>query len=220
MKMNDRYYVFPDIHGCMKLFEKAFSFVEKENSSGGKIIFLGDYIDRGPDSKSVVEFIRNPPSNWNFISLKGNHEQVFVENFKKKRLDNFYDKNVLLQWTKQNKFMLAYKEFPLDVLDWMDSLSLYHLEDDLNIFCHAYIKPNSTLSDQDENMSLWIRYNDFEDFEHEKWFLTHGHTPKRNAPILLKNRCNLDAGIFYYGKFVIAEFHRNKKGPIQFYSFR
>ena len=68
-----RYYCFPDIHGCSSLLNQALSFVYKENPNGGKIIFLGDYIDRGPDNLGVLQTVMHPPENWEFVTLLGNH---------------------------------------------------------------------------------------------------------------------------------------------------
>jgi serine/threonine protein phosphatase 1 len=48
--MNERYYCFPDIHGCNSVLKTALQTVYDCNPEGGKIIFLGDYIDRGPDN--------------------------------------------------------------------------------------------------------------------------------------------------------------------------
>ncbi len=59
-----RYYCFPDIHGCNEVLKQALAFVYSQNPNGGKIIFLGDYIDRGPDNYGVLETVMNPPANW------------------------------------------------------------------------------------------------------------------------------------------------------------
>jgi len=73
-----KYYVFPDIHGRNDLLQAALSFVYEQNPNGGKIVFLGDYIDRGSDNVGVLETVMNPPEGWEFVTLKGNHESMFV----------------------------------------------------------------------------------------------------------------------------------------------
>jgi len=76
---NKRYYAFPDIHGRKDLLRKALEFVYDANPEGDKIIFLGDYIDRGPDNYGVLKTVMNPPENWEFITLLGNHEEMFID---------------------------------------------------------------------------------------------------------------------------------------------
>ena len=76
-----RYYVIADIHGEAELLRKALTSLYEWNPKGGKIIFLGDYIDRGPDAKGVCDIVMNPPEGWEFIALMGNHEEMFVNSF-------------------------------------------------------------------------------------------------------------------------------------------
>ena len=74
-------YAIGDIHGC---FEKLIALLAHCDAHSGsrkpRFVFLGDYVDRGPDSKRVVEFLMRGQSKFpdRFICLKGNHEQLLV----------------------------------------------------------------------------------------------------------------------------------------------
>jgi serine/threonine protein phosphatase 1 len=72
-------YIIPDIHGCIKTL--TYLFEEKlKISIGDRVFMLGDYIDRGPDSPGVVEYIiRLIESGYNINCLKGNHEQLLLD---------------------------------------------------------------------------------------------------------------------------------------------
>ena len=66
-----RYYCIPDLHGRKDLLDKALEALYEQNPNGGKIVFLGDYIDRGDDSLGVVRTVMNPPEGWEFVCLMG-----------------------------------------------------------------------------------------------------------------------------------------------------
>src|SRR6056297_1743724 len=89
------YYCIPDIHGVHNLLQKALNFIYDKNPNGGKIVFLGDYIDRGPDNLGVLDTVMNPPAYWNFICLKGNHESIFVDSYMNR--SKFYDMHAAIE---------------------------------------------------------------------------------------------------------------------------
>lgn len=215
----ERYYAFPDIHGCMKLFQKALDFVYAENPSGGKIIFLGDYIDRGPNNKEVLETVMNPKDRWEHICLMGNHEQMFLECFDNEDFRYCYDPNVIKEFLGDKTYSLANikQYFPTEVLNWMRNLKYFHFEDD-NVFAHAYYDPD--LSEENQNLSscVWSRMDDWQSYQ-SHLFLTHGHTPRKHGPVSSPNRLNLDIGIHHYNQYAIAEYEVGKKGPVKLHRF-
>lgn len=214
--MVDRYYAFPDIHGMSNLLDKALNFVYKENPDGGKIIFLGDYIDRGPDNKGVIETMMNPPDKWEFIQLMGNHEEMFLASFLHKQ--PFFDTSPLFEYTGEMLVEQAVELFPVEVIQWMQSLKYFHFEGP-NVFAHAFYDPDLLPEHQSKSMLLWSRYDDWEPFNSHNLHLTHGHTPRKNGPIQSPNRTNLDAGSCFYSQYVIGEYHKDKKGPVAFHKF-
>ena len=219
MENNERYYVFPDIHGRADLLNKALDHVYRENPNGGKIIFLGDYIDRGPDNKQVIDIVRNPKPNWEFVCLMGNHEQMFVEAYDGKT--SFYDPAVAMEYLPDAKNADDVRErFPKDVIDWMRSLKLFHFEGN-NVFAHAYYDDDVLPEHQSSHNVLWTRMDDWMTYrsQADRLYLTHGHTPRKHGPVKSPNRVNLDVGGVFYGRYVIGEYWNGIKGPVDFHEF-
>jgi len=221
--MEKRYYCFPDIHGCSDVLNKALSFVYKNNPDGGKIIFLGDYIDRGPDNLGVLKTVMNPPENWEFITLMGNHEQMFVESYLLR--GRFHDSSAAINIAgfsneESVTYDLVHSNIDVAIIDWMYNLSLFHIED-RNVFAHAFYDDTMKPEDQSKRDVLWKRMDDHISFQNLKQglFLTHGHTPRKKGPIKSPNRVNLDCGVVFYGRYVIAEYYKDVQGPVKFHEF-
>ena len=178
-----------DIHGCRgRLIELL---AEVNPHSEDQLIFLGDYIDRGPDARGVIDELldlrqRHPRS----IFLKGNHEAMFRE---------------YLDGTDPFPFLLnggaatlnSYQQggevrIPPEHLDFLRELKLFHETDDF-IFVHAGLRPGLPLAQQQEGDLLWIR-SEFLDSDYD-WGKTvvFGHTPLA-SPLLTENRIGLDTG--------------------------
>ena len=223
-EVNDqRYYCFPDIHGCSDLLNQALSFVYKENPSGGKIIFLGDYIDRGPDNWGVLQTVMNPPENWEFVTLIGNHEEMFVSSYMNGT--SFYDTKAAqdIAGFKQDEFVLyehIRQGIDRTIIEWMYNLKVCHIEDK-NVFAHAFYDDTLPLEEQRIHNCVWTRMDDWMAFPNSKQglYLTHGHTPRKHGPVKSPNRTNLDCGAVFYGRFVIAEYYKDIQGPVAFHEF-
>lgn len=203
------------------LLQKALNFIYDKESNGGKIIFLGDYIDRGPDNVGVLNTVMNPPQNWNFVCLKGNHESMFVNSYMNK--DRFYDipTAVEISGVKEPKlYEEIHDGIDAEIIRWMDSLPIFHIEGD-NVFAHAYYEDTLAPENQIEKICVWDRMSDTEKYwnDNQGLYLTHGHTPRKHGPVNAPNRTNLDAGAVFYNRLVIAEFETGKQGPVNFHEF-
>lgn len=221
--MEKRYYCFPDIHGCFDVLKKALDFVYEQNPQGGKIIFLGDYIDRGPDNLNVIKTVMNPPENWEFVCLMGNHEQMFLDSYYKKY--EFYDKNTAIDLAEfsRDEFVIyehLFQGIDKSIINWMEKLPIYHIEDK-NVFAHAYYDDTLKPEEQIAHTCVWQRMSDFESYYNEKqgFYLTHGHTPRKHGPVKSGNRVNLDAGAVFYGRFIIGEYYNGIQEPVRFHEF-
>lgn len=221
--MENRYYCFPDIHGCSDVLRDALSFVYSQNPNGGKIIFLGDYIDRGPDNWGVLQTVMNPPENWEFVTLLGNHELMFIQSY----IDGteFYDIKAAkdIAGFDQDEFVThdhVRHNVDSSIIDWMRNLHVFHIEDK-NVFAHAFYDDKRAPEDQVIGDVVWTRMNDWMSFPNTKQglYLTHGHTPRKNGPIRSPNRVNLDCGAVFYGRYVIGEYREDTQGPVAFHQF-
>lgn len=204
--MNDEieYYVIPDIHGMGSLLEKTLKVIYNEQPEGGKIIFLGDYIDRGTENVKVLDIVMNPPENWEFITLKGNHESMLVE-------EHVYDGHAVLELMNSGRIY--------EFIDWMRELPIFHKEGKY-VFAHAFYDTDLESSAQEENEVVWRRMSDSENWDpnYTGQVLIHGHTPKVNGPLTAINRINMDVGAFHTEKMLIAR--KMKEGYAETYGFK
>ena len=217
----EKYYCIPDIHGMNELLQKALSFIYDENPTGGKIIFLGDYIDRGPDNLGVLDTVMNPPAYWDFVCLKGNHEAMFVNSYLNR--DRFYHQPtaVEISGAKEPKFYEdIHNGIDPEIIRWMDKLPIFHVEGN-NVFAHAYYDDTLPPEKQVEHLCIWERLSDTERYwnDNQGLYLTHGHTPRKHGPVKAVNRINMDAGAVFYNRLVIAEYAKDVQGPVNFYEF-
>lgn len=221
--MNEKYYCFPDIHGCSGVLRDALSFVYSNNPNGGKIIFLGDYIDRGPDNYGVLQIVMNPPEGWEFVTLLGNHEEMFIDSYMNGT--QFYDVKAAkdVAGFRQDDFVMydhIRQGIDRSAIEWMYNLKVCHVEDK-NVFAHAFYDDTLSPEEQRAHTSVWTRMDDWTTFQNSKQglYLTHGHTPRKHGPVQSPNRTNLDCGAVFYGRFVIAEYHKDVQGPVAFHEF-
>lgn len=133
-----RLYAIPDIHGRADLLAVLLEKLTAEESFDpreDKLIFLGDMIDRGPDSKTVVENIRRLCQAFpNVIALRGNHETLCIDAHTSPTSN---EKIELWMWNGGGPTVKSWGgEIPHDVLEWIESLPLYHEEPGF-FFSHA-----------------------------------------------------------------------------------
>jgi serine/threonine protein phosphatase 1 len=217
----NHYYVIPDIHGMFGLLRDALATIYSVNPDGGKIIFLGDYIDRGPDNRGVLKTVMNPPENWEFICLKGNHETMFVDAYINKT--HFYDTEAAVDICgnpNTKTYFELHDAIDPEIVKWMDGLKLFHIEDK-NVFAHAYYSDQTPPDEQRESQVIWQRMSDFETYHNDKqgFYLVHGHTPRKHGPVTSPNRLNLDAGAVFYKRLVVAKFEKGRQGAVEFMEF-
>ena len=152
-KQQGRLLAIGDIHGCLDQLKALMEQVMP--TSGDKVIFLGDYVDRGPASAGVIDYLIEFGTDFPAtFFLRGNHEQMFADyldghdpamflmNGGLKTLDSYQDSG---QWPMPS----AHHTF-------LQTLSNYHETEDY-IFVHAGLRPDIPLSEQDINDLLWIR---------------------------------------------------------------
>ncbi len=181
-------WVIPDIHGCNMSLR---SLVESQivPSKDDRIFFLGDFVDRGPDSKGVLDYVMGlQEQGYDILALKGNHEEFFVKAWdEEKELKSFLvfkqsnkSKN---QWLKHGGIE-AMQSFGTDNLlsvpghyiEWMRNLPLYH-ELDKFILVHAGLNFEAEDPFSDTQSMLWAR--EFKVRPHKIAFrrVIHGHVP-------------------------------------------
>ncbi|MCE4225004.1 serine/threonine protein phosphatase [Methylobacterium sp. C25] len=202
-------YAVPDLHGRFDLFEKAISAIGKRG--GGKVVFTGDYVDRGPESRQIIEaLIFGAPEGQSWICLKGNHEDMMV-----KSCSTPLDPD----WWLSNGGAATVRSYGAGVslthLRWADRLPLYH-EDEHRVFVHAGLDPSVSMPEQREQILCWYRCPRDFDYSLGAKHVVHGHTPFRDGPILLPGRSNFDTYAVGTGRLVIGVFDDAKAGgPVE-----
>ncbi len=227
-----RVFAVGDIHGRLDLLDLLLKQIARhaaaQSASENVLIFLGDYIDRGPESRGVIERLIALPEafpGWGIHFLRGNHDQAaleFVENPALYGVWRSYGAAETLmsygvappRFEKQRDFERAREEFtravPLSHLRFFSRLKYFHVEDDY-LFVHAGIRPGIALKDQLPEDLLWIR----EDFLlHRKRFekmVIHGHTPGP-SPVVLPNRICVDTGAHATGQLTALILQEDRHG--------
>lgn len=206
-------YIIPDIHGCIKTL--TYLFEEKlKISIGDRVFMLGDYIDRGPDSPGVVEYIiRLIESGYNINCLKGNHEQLLLDAIGDSMYYNLWMINAgedsLKKYSKWTG--LGYKEcyypcIPEKHMHFFKSLPAYMIIDDKFVVVHGGLDFRLKDPFSDEKSMLWKRPEPIPDSLVPGKKIFHGHTP--TSIEYIKSRLNdpdvrligLDAGCVFKEK--------------------
>ena len=181
-----RTYVIGDIHGCYREFKQLLDLCSDDaDGKPARLITLGDYVDRGPDSFGVVQLIRHRlageyPVFRSIINLKGNHEDMMVQAVLGGELS---DKQ---NWVSSNNggdaTVESYpnKNILLDDAKWLAALPT-SCEDKLRYYVHAGIRPRIRLKEQNDADKLWIRDLFLKHKAPHEKYVVHGHTPVRNA---------------------------------------
>lgn len=203
-------FVIGDVHGN---YEELMDLLDKINPNlrQDKLIYLGDYIDRGPQSYKVIRFLIDLQNNYgkeHVVLLRGNHEDMAIENIEHGSIDCFNGYDItFMDFIKNNDSIENYYEF-------FKGLPLYY-EDESFIYVHGGIKPGIAMEKQDDYDLLWIRE---EFFESSLTFIKpviFGHTSTNNiigtfSPFIKKDRIGIDTGIAYGGRLTALEIHGGK----------
>lgn len=171
------YYIIGDIHGHYVKLKNLFDVLKSHIRADDVVIFLGDYIDRGPSSFEVVEFLVALSDTYRIVFLKGNHEDMFIKYLRKQDYAGNFIRNGGGYTIKSYLKHCKSKPLPHTHIEFFNSLKLYYEGSDF-IAVHAGLNPGiDRLEFQSHDDLIWIR----EEFYRadKKWPKTviFGHTP-------------------------------------------
>jgi serine/threonine protein phosphatase 1 len=212
-----RLYVIGDIHGRADLLDQMVEKIELDmRQYPGRqclTITLGDYIDRGPDSRGVLDRLARNPFPTSYIALKGNHEELF-ERFMQDPsfgqhwrqlggLETIHSYSVPVSALMAGRgFEAACKALKLAIpnehLRFLGSLKT-SLTIGKFFLCHAGVRPGVLLKGQTEDDLLWIREEFLTSTMNFGKIVIHGHSPNE-WPEVRPNRINIDTGAFATGR--------------------
>jgi serine/threonine protein phosphatase 1 len=202
-----------DIHGCLAQLKELLAQVE-DHAPSGHVVFIGDYIDRGPKSRGVLDLVMAGPrkEGWRWTALKGNHEDMMVRAHQNSGHDE-------ILWIDNGgrETMVSFDGYvPPQVLSWCAHRPLI-LVDEHRIFVHAGVDETLPLEGQRERDLIWKRFAGDDDGEFWGRHLCHGHTPLPGNPQTVGNRTNIDSGCVFGGELTCAVFDDDEPGgPVEF----
>ena len=182
-----------------------------EFDSEDQIVFVGDYIDRGPSSRSVVDFLLDFREQFpRSVFLRGNHEEMFEDYLQGAPefgvgtyLWNGGRENLISYEVKPME-MVEQSDFPESHLSFLFNTKLTFQAGDF-LFVHAGIRPGVPLEEQSREDLLWIR-DEFFTSEHDlELTIVFGHTPLRDVFQNLPFCIGIDTGAAYGGRLTCLE---------------
>ena len=192
-----------DIHGHIKALVGLIDLINPQSEDN--LVFLGDYINRGPDSKGVLQFIIDLKQRCNVICIMGNHEEMMI---------NAYSDLSTMGWFLENGGHETLQSYgpaknlslvPQAHKDFLLGLPLYH-ETEQHFFIHANYDYNVDLLDMDSSTALWRSLDDRPRKHISKKTAILGHTPQMNGEILdLEHLVCIDTGCGFGGKLTALE---------------
>jgi serine/threonine protein phosphatase 1 len=220
-------YVIGDIHGCAD--EVRYLTHALPLNGGDQVVFLGDYVDRGPDSNGVVAFLISLQTQFptvEFVFLKGNHEDMLLSYL---GLQGEHGEIFLLNGGAATLASYgltgekltardAIEAIPAEHIQFLQGLKSFHIMETF-LCVHAGVNPQKPLTAQTTEDMLWIRNK----FIYSSHTLPHtvlfGHTPQQSVLFDLPYKVGLDTGLVYGNRLtcldvdekVLLQISRGKK---------
>lgn len=231
------YYAIGDVHGCAAQLDQLLDLItadalSRADGRAWRIVMLGDYVDRGPDSKGVIERAM-ALDDAGHVVLPGNHEQLMFHalaargEHRESRVQDWWrngGEQTLRSygadarpegdvqaggesWRRLDCIPDAHCNFLLTILE---DRPVYHRDDhDGLFFVHAGVRPYDALAETARDVFLWSRHPRFMAADGALWVeglrVVHGHTPVE-APAVHAHRVGLDTGAVYGGRLSAGVF--------------
>lgn len=235
-----RVYAIGDIHGCRDHLRRLHEKIAEDAADAPErrvIIYLGDYVDRGPDCAGVIADLSEPlpPAlaalDFERICLKGNHEDWFLKTLETADpaiagpwltwggretclsygVDPAASGDPPNSYKKLQRALLA--AVPESHLAFLRSLPVSHSEGGY-FFCHAGVRPGVPLARQETEDLIWIREPFLSYREPHGKVVVHGHTPT-HEPQALSNRICVDTGACYGGRLTAVALEEDSQRFLQ-----
>ena len=203
----ERLFVVGDIHGCRLELAALLGFIRRKRGFNARdlLVFVGDYVDRGPDSRGVVQDLIDLRKEFpdNTVFLKGNHEDMFMAFLGfRGNMGGSYTYNGGLQTLHDygiNEFCLPEEcraAIPEEHMQFYQGLERLVVVDNY-VFVHAGVNPLRSLEAQLEEDLYWIRDEFIQNYHYFDKTIVFGHTPYRDVLFNLPYKIGLDTGAVY-----------------------
>lgn len=222
-----RVYAVGDVHGCRELLVRLLDKILAEAASvRGKtdVVFLGDYIDRGPQSRAVIELLLGLPKTIDAHFLRGNHEQALLDFLDRpltyREWEHFGADATLASYGVERPRSRALPDLTVTRDRLAQAMPATHKRFLLSsqhsisigdyVFVHAGIRPGVPLSEQTHRDLLWIRDEFLDSDDDHGKVVVHGHTPLAE-PVCRQNRIGVDTGAYSTGKLTALVLEGRKR---------
>lgn len=218
-----KYYVLADLHGRYDLLSKAVvKIAEHANGEEYTFVSLGDYIDRGPQSKEIIDFLMEFSKAENVICLKGNHEDTMVQVCNNPTMYNqkwWADNGGTTTWDSYG----GWESIDTKHVNWMRNLPYYY-ETTKQLFVHAGI-PQSEMNLPPRNLRhfeamIWMSYDKSDGRGWKGKHVVHGHHQFEDGPHVWHGRyggrTDLDCWAYHTGRLVIGVFDDTQGPALEF----
>jgi len=171
-----RHLAIGDIHGCINALRSLVDAVEPR--ADDTIVTLGDYVDRGPDSRAVLDLLIKLDETHRLVALRGNHEIMM--------LDARTKKSWFEPWVSYGgeatlrSYGSSFDDVPESHIDFLESSLVSYYECDTHFFVHANANPNVALAEQSDASLYWQKYKD-PDRHCSGKIMVCGHTPQKSG---------------------------------------
>ncbi len=201
--------VIGDIHGCADEVDRLLDALAP--TAADTLIFLGDYIDRGPSPKAVIDrLLRLRREGPRCVFLKGNHEDMFLAflglggHYGEAFLFNGGEATLRSYGLEGKSAAAVAAALPADHLDFLLSLRM-RFQYGSFLCVHAGLAPTRSIEEQREEDMLWIRDEFILNPHSFPFTVLYGHTPRREVSVELPHKIGLDTGLVYWNKLSCLE---------------
>lgn len=231
MPNGERIYAIGDIHGEFALFDALIDAIGQDDAarpaSNTHVILLGDLVDRGPNSASVIARARRLQAERKTTILAGNHEEMFLAAFEDTGMLRHFlrhgGRETVLSYgvpraaydeaTLEELQAIMNEAVPAEDRAFVGGFEDYHIAGDY-LFVHAGIAPTIPLDEQQRHHLLWIREQFIEyDAPHEH-MVVHGHTISIDVDAR-SNRIGIDTGAYRFGRLTALALEGETRRTIQ-----
>lgn len=211
-----RFFIVGDIHACPKELETLLTALGLQSED--RLVFLGDYIDRGLDARAVVDLLLGMKADavcqltflkgnhedmfLDFLGLPGNHGEAFLVNGGVPTLGSY---GLLRSSVGQD----AAAQLPPEHLQFYCSLETMFIDDE-TVCVHAGLNPTRSFPEQTDEERLWIRQEFIARPHSFPYTVVFGHTPQREVLFDLPYKVGIDTGLVYGGKLSCLEITERK----------
>ncbi len=171
-----------DIHGNLSALKTIFA--QNMITPEDTVVFLGDYVDRGPDSKGVIDWLIDNSEHYQFEFILGNHEIMMksaISNQDERRNWLYFGGSETLSSYGIRDDINWPQRIPKDHWKFIDNCKLY-LQLDKFLFVHAGFEPGKAPDDQNKHHLLWKKYETPEQYSND-YTVICGHTSRKNGQI-------------------------------------